>query len=50
MFIGACGETLPYADSCNLLDEEQKDPGGLPLVRVLVEYPENQISRRKDGK
>ncbi|RDB06568.1 GMC oxidoreductase [Runella aurantiaca] len=50
MFIGAWGETLPYAENRIWLDKEQKDQWGLPLVRVFFEYHENEINMRKDIK
>lgn len=50
IFIGAWGETLPYADNRIWLDKEQKDQWGLPLVRVFFEYHENEINMRKDIK
>ncbi|NBB21591.1 GMC family oxidoreductase [Runella sp. CRIBMP] len=50
MFIGAWGETLPYADNRIWLDKEQKDSWGLPLVRIFFEYHENEINMRKDIK
>jgi choline dehydrogenase-like flavoprotein len=48
MWIGAWGETLPYADNRVSLDNDQKDQWGLPLVRINFEYHDNERAMARD--
>ncbi|PZR36136.1 MAG: GMC family oxidoreductase [Azospira oryzae] len=50
IWIGGWGETLPYFDNTVTLAKEQKDQWGLPLVRISMEYHENEANMKKDIK
>jgi len=50
IWIGGWGETLPYYDNQITLDKNSKDQWGLPLVRISMEYHENEIAMKKDIK
>jgi choline dehydrogenase-like flavoprotein len=50
MWLGAWGETLPYYDNKIMLDKDQKDQWGLPLVRIAFQYHENEKAMQKDIK
>jgi choline dehydrogenase-like flavoprotein len=48
MWMGAWGETLPYYSNQIMLDTDQKDKWGLPLVKIHFEYHENEKAMVKD--
>lgn len=48
MFIIAFGETLPYHENSALLDPDEKDQWGIPLLRINCEWKENEFSMRAD--
>jgi choline dehydrogenase-like flavoprotein len=50
MWIGAWGETLPYFENRIMLDKEEKDQWGLPLVRIHAQYRENEKAMMDDAK
>ena len=47
--MNAMGEMLPYEDNTITLDKEQKDQWGMPLVRINVEWKENENEMSKDA-
>ena len=48
MWLGGWGETLPYYDNRVVLDSDQKDKWGIPLVKIHYQYHENEETMRKD--
>lgn len=48
MWLGAWGETLPYAHNRVTLDKTQQDQWGLSLVKISFEIGENEKAMRKD--
>jgi len=42
------GETIPKEESYVKLDENQKDEWGIPLLRISIDYDENDEKMRKD--
>lgn len=42
------GETIPKKDNLVCLDKEQKDAWGVPLLRISVDYDENDRKIRQD--
>ena len=50
IWIGAWGETLPYYENAIRLDPDQKDQWGIPIVRINMEYHDNEHAMRKDIK
>jgi choline dehydrogenase-like flavoprotein len=48
-YVGAWGETLPRADNYALLDAEQKDRWGVPLLRVRCTWGPNELAMRRDA-
>jgi choline dehydrogenase-like flavoprotein len=47
-WLGAWGETLPYADNRVTLDTTQTDKWGLPLAKVAFSIRDNEKAMRKD--
>ncbi|WP_345417146.1 GMC family oxidoreductase [Halioxenophilus aromaticivorans] len=41
------GEMLPRYDNCITLDEERRDPYGLPLVKINVSWSDNESKMRE---
>ncbi len=48
IWLGGWGETLPYFENKIVLDKNQKDQWGLPLVSIAFEYQDNEKAMRKD--
>jgi choline dehydrogenase-like flavoprotein len=48
VYFEAYGETLPHVDNRVMLDETKKDKWGLPLLRISMEYRDNEHAMRKD--
>jgi choline dehydrogenase-like flavoprotein len=48
IWIGAWAETLPYFGNKISLDANRKDTWGLPLVKIDMEYHDNEEAMRKD--
>lgn len=48
MWLGAWGETLPYAGNRVMLDNTKKDQWGLHLAKISFEIGENERAMRKD--
>ena len=48
-YINAMGEMLPYEDNTIKLDKTQKDQWGMPLVRINVEWKQNEDEMSKDA-
>jgi choline dehydrogenase-like flavoprotein len=48
MWLGAWGETLPYASNRVTLDHENKDQWGLPLTKIAFSIGDNEKAMRKD--
>ncbi len=47
--INAMGEMLPYEDNTITLDKQQKDAWGMPLVRINVEWKQNEDEMSRDA-
>ncbi|SHN44389.1 GMC oxidoreductase [Chitinophaga sp. CF418] len=47
-WLGAWGETLPYADNRVTLDTTQRDKWDLPLARVAFSIRDNEMAMRQD--
>jgi choline dehydrogenase-like flavoprotein len=50
LWLGAWGETLPYADNRVTLEHTQKDKWGLPLAKISFAIRDNEKAMRKDMK
>jgi choline dehydrogenase-like flavoprotein len=50
MWLGAWGETLPYAENKVALSSDKKDKWGLPLVEIDFSFKANEQAMRKDAK
>jgi choline dehydrogenase-like flavoprotein len=48
LWLGGWGETLPYSTNKVTLDQQHKDPWGLPMVKIDFEYHENERAMNKD--
>ena len=48
VWMGGWGECLPYFDNAVTLDPNEKDPFGLPMVRIHFEYKENEMNMMED--
>lgn len=48
VYFEAYGETLPHYDNHVVLDDTKKDKWGLPLLKISMEYRENELKMRKD--
>ena len=48
LWIGGWGETLPYFENKVMLDSNEKDIWGLPLVRIFFEYGDNEKQMAND--
>jgi choline dehydrogenase-like flavoprotein len=48
LWMGAWGETLPYADNRVTLSSDKKDQWGQPLVKIFFEYHDNERAMRRD--
>src|SRR5690606_14978879 len=42
------GETIPKKESFIKLDESEKDQWGMPLIRISVDYDENDVKMKAD--
>ncbi|KGE15026.1 GMC oxidoreductase [Sphingobacterium deserti] len=42
------GETIPKASNYVALDEQQKDQWGIPLLKISIDYDENDAKMKKD--
>ncbi|TDS10349.1 GMC oxidoreductase [Sphingobacterium paludis] len=42
------GETIPKASNYVALDEKQKDQWGIPLLKISIDYDENDAKMKKD--
>lgn len=50
MWMGAWGETLPYAENKVTLDGNKTDKWGIPLVKIDFSFRDNEKAMRKDMK
>jgi len=48
MWMGGWGETLPYFDNKISIDRNNRDPWGLPMVKIDFEYRDNEKAMSKD--
>jgi choline dehydrogenase-like flavoprotein len=48
VWMGGWGECLPYETNRVYLDFDEKDPYGLPMVRINFEYGENEFKMMQD--
>jgi choline dehydrogenase-like flavoprotein len=48
MFLIGYGECLPYQDNKVTIDPQKKDPWGMPILNISMQYGENEAKMKKD--